>query len=144
MALITLSAQSLVQAHTTEGIRQAKLQFQQPEAMDKLRKYHGDKAQWVLDAWTGAWLSEEFAQWSLDRCLPHVQCPTLVIHGELDEYGTQEHAQRIAQGVKAPSTLVLLPGCGHVPHREQTAQCLALIREHLTDSSDAVDHVAIA
>ena len=144
MSLITLSAQSLVQAHTTEGIRQAKLQFQQPGAMDKLRKYHGDKAEWVLNAWTETWLSEAFASWSLDAYLPHVQCSTLVIHGEADEYGTQEHAQRIAQGVKAQSTLALLPGCGHVPHREQTVQCLELIQEHLTDPSDAVDHVVIA
>lgn len=135
-ALITLSAQSLVQTHTTDGIRQAKRQFQQPEAMDKLHKYHADKAQWVLNAWTETWLSDKFAAWSLDLCLPDVQCPTLVIHGELDEYGTEEHAQRIAQGVSGKATLAVLAECGHVPQREQTERCLALIRHHLADSSD--------
>ena len=136
MALMTLSAQSLVQTHTTEGIRQAKLQFQQPEAMNKLCKYHGEKAQWVLNAWTETWLSEEFSSWSLDGCLPQVQCPTLVIHGALDEYGTEEHALRIEQGVRGQATLALLPNCGHVPQREHTERCLALIRQHLADPSD--------
>lgn len=138
LALITLSAQSLVEVHTTKGIRQAKLQFQQPEAMNKLHKYHADKAQWVLNAWTETWLSEEFAAWSLALCLPDVHCPTLVIHGALDEYGTEEHAQRIAQGVSGKATLVVLPECGHVPQREQTEHCLALIRQHLADPSDAL------
>lgn len=137
-ALVTLSAQSLVQAQTRDGIRAALEQFRQPGAMDKLRKYHGDKAEWVLKAWAENWLSEEFASWSLDGYLSQVQCPTLVVHGEMDEYGSVEHAQRIAKGVQGQATLALLPNCGHVPQREQTDRCLALIRQHLTETPDAV------
>lgn len=134
-ALVTIAAQTFVEARTTAGIRAAQQQFAQPGAMDKLAKYHADKADWVLHAWTDSWLSEAFAHWRLDDVLPQVQCPTLVIHGALDEYGSAAHPQSIARLVQGPATLALLPGCGHVPHREQTAHCLELIQTHLADTS---------
>ena len=130
-ALVTIAAQSFVEDRTTAGIRTAQQQFAQPGAMDKLAKYHGDKADWVLHAWTDSWLSEDFAQWRLEAVLPQVPCPTLVIHGERDEYGSAAHPQQIAHGVPGPATLALLPDCGHVPHREHTQRCLELITAHL-------------
>ena len=132
-ALITIAAQSFVEAHTVKGIRVAALQFAQPGALEKLAKYHGDKAHWVLHAWTDTWLSTEFASWRLDSVLPQVNCPTLVIHGADDEYGSAVHPQTIVQGVQGPATLALLPHCGHMPHKEHATQCLDLIAAHLAD-----------
>lgn len=131
-ALITLAAQSHVEARTQAGIRATQQQFAQPGAMQRLAKYHGDKADWVLGAWTGAWLSARFADWRLDAWLPQVQCPTLVIHGEQDEYGSTVHPKAITQGVQGPAWLAILNGCAHLPHREQTQRCLDLIRAHLS------------
>jgi pimeloyl-ACP methyl ester carboxylesterase len=130
-ALITIAAQSFVEDITTAGIAQAKAQFAQPGAMDRLAKYHGDKANWVLHAWTDSWLSEGFAHWRLDDYLPKVLCPALVIHGADDEYGSVAHPQAIARGVKGPATLQIVPACGHMPHKEHTAQCLDWISAHL-------------
>lgn len=136
-ALITLAAQSFVEARTTAGIRTAAQQFAQPGAIDKLVKYHGDKADWVLHAWTDTWLSADFAKWRLDAALAQVHCPTLVIHGEHDEYGSAAHPQAIANQVQGPATLALLPDCGHLPHKEHTAHCLALIQTHLGKAATA-------
>lgn len=129
--LITIAAQAFVEDRTTAGIRAAQQQFAQAGAMDRLAKYHADKAEWVLHAWTDTWLSSDFAHWRLDAFLPQVTCPTLVIHGEQDEYGSAIHPQTIAAGVQGPARLELLPDCGHMPHKEQSAHCLALIAAHL-------------
>lgn len=129
--LITESAQAFVEALTLEGIRAADQQFRDPGQMQRLARYHGDKAHWVLRAWVDNWLSEAFAAWSLDAQLPNVRCPVLSLHGELDEFGSPAHPQRITDLVAGPSILRLLQGCGHVPHREQPAVVLEAIGQFL-------------
>jgi pimeloyl-ACP methyl ester carboxylesterase/RimJ/RimL family protein N-acetyltransferase len=119
VALITESAQAFVEDKTREGIREARQMFRQAEAFERLRRYHGDKARWVLDAWTETWLSPQFSNWSLDEVLPQVTCPTLAIHGSDDEYGSTQHPETIARLVGGPSQLKIMPGVRHVPHREQ-------------------------
>jgi pimeloyl-ACP methyl ester carboxylesterase len=125
-AVITESAQAFVEPRTREGIRAAQAQFAQPRHFEKLVRWHGDKARWVLDAWTCVWLSDEFAHWDLDSCLTNVTCPVLAIHGDLDEYGSVAFPRRIASGVRGRAELAILEGCGHVPHRERRAEVLRL------------------
>ena len=55
-----------------------------------------------------------------------VQCPALAIHGELDEYGSVEFPRRIVSGIKARAEMMILKGCGHVPHRERKEEVLNL------------------
>lgn len=130
-ALITESAQTFGEDRTLEGIREARENFRDPAQVARLAKYHGDKSAWVLGAWIDNWLSPEFQAWNLDREIPQVRCPVLAIHGDTDEYGTTIHAKRIAGGVAGPSTLVILEGCGHVPHREQPEAIVDRIRDWL-------------
>jgi pimeloyl-ACP methyl ester carboxylesterase len=126
-ALVTVSAQAFVEDRTLEGIREAKKSFMQPGQVDRLRRYHGDKAEWVLNAWTETWLSPEFAGWNLDEDLPKVQCPAMIIHGENDEYGSRRHPERIGALAAGPATIEILPECGHVPYREKENDLIAMI-----------------
>ena len=119
-ALITESAQAFVEDRTIQGIRDAKLAFEEPEEFDRLKKYHGDKATWVLNAWIETWLAPDFAGWNLDDDLRLVRCPVLAIHGDGDEFGSVRHPQRIAELTSGRSTVEILADCGHVPHREQS------------------------
>lgn len=130
-ALITESAQCFVEELTLQGIRAAEAAFAAGGEMDRLRKYHGDKARWVLEAWTRTWLSPAFRDYSLEPVLPRVQCPALVIHGERDEYGSVRQPERIAQCVGGTAELALLAGCHHVPHRERAAEVLQRIAAFL-------------
>ena len=123
-ALVTESAQSFVEDRTLAGIRAARATFQQPDQVERLARYHGAKARWVLDAWIETWLAPAFADWSLDDDLRRVRCPTLVLHGDADEYGSVRHPERIARLTRSPSRSVVLEGCGHVPHREQPTRVL--------------------
>lgn len=122
--VITESAQAFVEALTLDGIRQAKQTFTEAGQMQRLEKYHGDKAQWVLHAWTDTWLSDEFSDWRLDEQLRQVSCPILALHGDSDEFGTTHHLERIAEQVKAPVSLHVFADCGHVPHRQYPDEVL--------------------
>lgn len=118
VALLTVSAQSFVEDRTREGIIAAREMFAQDGQMERLAKYHGDKARWVLDAWTETWLSDGFASWTLDAALQQVRCPALAMHGDRDEYGSVVHPQRIAGLIGAHAEAKIFDDCGHVPHRE--------------------------
>ncbi|TJY62935.1 alpha/beta hydrolase [Sinimarinibacterium sp. CAU 1509] len=126
-AVITESAQAFVADLTLQGIRAAKADFHLPGKIERLEKWHGDKARWVLDAWTEVWLSNEFSGWSLDAHLGAVQCPVLAIHGDLDEFGPEDFPRTIVEGVSGPAEMTILSGCGHVPHREQSSVVLERI-----------------
>jgi pimeloyl-ACP methyl ester carboxylesterase len=118
-ALVTESAQAFVEERTLQGIRAARDDFARPGQMDRLRKYHGDKAAWVLSAWVDTWLSEPFAGYRLDEALEQVRCPVLAIHGENDEFGSLVHPERIRDRASGPVEVEIVAGGGHVPHREQ-------------------------
>jgi len=132
-AVVTEAAQAFVEPRTLSGIRAAKAQFADPQQFERLAKWHGEKASWVLDAWTEVWLSAEFAAWRLDPHLAQVMCPVLAIHGELDEYGSLEFPRRITSGVRGRSQLAILKDCGHVPHREQREEVLRLTAAFLAE-----------
>jgi pimeloyl-ACP methyl ester carboxylesterase len=53
----------------------------------------------------------------------------LLIQGANDEYGTLEQLTRIERRVKGPVTKLVLPDCGHSPHRDQPAAVLGAISD---------------
>jgi len=131
-AVITVAAQAFVEDRTLAGIREAEVAFQDPVQVKRLAKFHGAKAQWVLDAWIRTWLAPGFADWTLDEDLARVRCPVLAIHGDRDEYGSARHPERIVARVPGPSRMALLEGCGHVPHREKPEEMLREAAAFLT------------
>lgn len=131
-ALITESAQAFVEDRTLEGIRTAQALFSDPVQVERLAKYHGEKARWVLDAWIDTWLSPGFADWSLKPALPQLACPVLAIHGEQDEYGSFAHPQLIASMAGAGGRAHIMPGTHHVPHRENEEEIIDLVAHHLS------------
>ena len=126
--VITESAQSFVEPLTLDGIRAARDSFAAPGQMQRLEKYHPGKARWVLDAWVDTWLAPEFRGWNLDAALARVRSPMLVFQGADDEFGSARQPERIAALAGGPVSLVMLAGCGHVPHRECTTQLLERVQ----------------
>ncbi|QPF74082.1 alpha/beta fold hydrolase [Roseateles sp. DAIF2] len=130
-ALVTIAAQVFAEQLTLQGIRVAKEQFKDAAQFARLARYHGEKARWVLQAWTETWLAPGFANWSLQPDLAGVGCPVLAIHGEQDEYGSPRHARLIGALSTGPARVEVLAGAAHMPHREQPERVLALIAEFL-------------
>jgi pimeloyl-ACP methyl ester carboxylesterase len=133
-ALITIAAQAFVEDKTLVGISAAREQFKDPAAVARLARYHGDKARWVIDAWTESWLAPEFASWTVDDALAAVRCPVLAVHGDGDEYGSSVHPARIA--AVGRGTAHILPATGHVPHREREALLVAMIDQFLQGAEE--------
>lgn len=136
LAVITESAQCFVEARTREGIIEARTSFEKPGQIDRLKRYHGDKAQWVLDAWTKTWLSPEFTDWNLYAELQRVRCPLLALHGQNDEYGSLVQPQRIAEYAGGPSSLEIFADCGHLPHREMPEVVLNTVSKWVKAADD--------
>lgn len=130
--VITMSAQAFLEDLTVKGIEDAKQFFAQAGQLERLQKWHGDKAKWVLDAWTEVWLSEAFANWSLQSCIGNVNCPVLAIHGENDEYGSLAFPKFISENTSGKSDMLILNNCGHTPHKEKPEEVLTAIKQFLT------------
>lgn len=126
-ALVTESAQAFVADETRQGILEAKELFKDAGQLERLGKYHGAKARWVLDAWIDTWLSEEFADWSLADVLPRVGCPLLALHGACDEYGSNRHPEMIARLCGGPARAEIMADTYHVPHKERTEEVVRLV-----------------
>lgn len=126
-AVIAMAAQAFIEDRTLAGITAAKKVFGQPGQIDRLARYHGEKARWVLDAWTETWLSPVFADWNLDDALRRVQCPILAVSGDRDEYCSLAHVQRIAAMAKVPTEVAVIEDCGHVWLREKPVAVLNIV-----------------
>jgi pimeloyl-ACP methyl ester carboxylesterase len=123
-AVVTMSSQAFVEDRTLAGIREAREAFCDPAQFERLARYHGDKARWVLDAWIETWLAPAFQDWNQDAELGGVRCPLLALHGDRDEYGSTLHPRRIARRAGGPARAVVIEDCGHVPQRERPAEVL--------------------
>jgi pimeloyl-ACP methyl ester carboxylesterase len=135
--VVTESAQAFVEARTLEGISAAQAQFADDTQFARLARWHGERARWVLEAWTQVWLDSGFVDWSLDAWLPQVHCPVLAIHGDRDEFGSTAFPERIARGVRGAAQLAILPDCGHVPHRERADEVLDRVAVFVDSVADA-------
>lgn len=81
-SLVVESSQLFVEPHTLAGICDAEAFFARPGQLDRLAKYHGDKAAWALQAWIGTWFDPGFADWNLAAQLAQLRCPVLVDAGD--------------------------------------------------------------
>jgi pimeloyl-ACP methyl ester carboxylesterase len=130
-ALVTVSAQVFAEDLTLASIRIARDAFKDAAQVQRLAKYHNHRTNWVLDAWTESWLAPGFADWNLLGILPLVRCPVLALHGEDDEYGSVRHPTLIGELCAGPTTVDILTGIGHAPHRQCADEILVRIQEFL-------------
>ncbi|MBI3726277.1 alpha/beta hydrolase [bacterium] len=87
--------------------------------IERFRRHHGENTLPLLQAWTGVWLDPAFRSWNIVPALANIACPVLVVQGENDEYGTLAQVQAVQKGVGGPVETLVLPRCGHAPHRDQ-------------------------
>ena len=126
-ALALESPHSFVEPITLSSIAILQDRFENGDLRQKLERLHGTNTDRIFHAWTDVWLRPEFAAWSIEDLLPAVTCPVLVIQGKQDEYGTLRQVEAVTSRVQGPVKTVLLPDCGHFPHRDRRAETLAAV-----------------
>lgn len=134
-AVISIAAQTFLEARTIQGIRRARQSFAQPGQMDRLKKWHGNKAAWVLSAWVDLWLSEAFSDWNLESTIRAVRCPILAIHGDDDEFGSIAFPESIIKYAGGPAEMLSIQAGGHMPHQSNTAMVIGAIQQFLISKS---------
>ncbi|MCK8520518.1 alpha/beta hydrolase [Aquimarina sp. D1M17] len=122
--VITEGAHVFVEKETVKGIQDAVVAYRDTNLKEKLTKYHGDKTDDVFRMWTETWLSEDYQSWNIEHYLPNVQCRSLIIQGENDEYGSLDQVHAITQNTTGISKALIIPDIGHTPHKENTALVL--------------------
>jgi len=117
-AIITEGAHIFVEQETLRGIREAQISYRTTNLKEKLNRYHGENTENVFQMWTETWLSSSFADWNIEHHLCDIQCPALIIQGENDAYGTLDQVHNILQKTSGYSESLIIPNCGHSPHKE--------------------------
>jgi pimeloyl-ACP methyl ester carboxylesterase len=115
--LIVAAPHIFVEEVSIASIRATRDIYLASSLKQRLARYHADpdSAFW---GWNDVWLDPAFAVWNIEAELPRIVCPVLAVQGEDDEYGTLAQIRGIARALPATQLLVL-PQCGHSPHRDQ-------------------------
>ena len=116
--IITEGAHIFVEDITLKGIKEAVDAYHTTNLKERLERYHGDKTDAVFWAWANTWLSEEFHFWNIEHFLPLIKCPTLIIQGENDEYGSLDQVNKMLNEISGQTSKLIIPSAGHTPHKE--------------------------
>ncbi len=118
-ALVLMAPHVFTEPEGLRSIHAAAEEYRTTRLRERLAGYHGAQVDGAFWGWHDAWLQPGFRQWNLERFLPAVRVPVLLIQGTEDRYGTARQLDVIEAGVAGPVERLLLPDCGHAPHRDQ-------------------------
>jgi pimeloyl-ACP methyl ester carboxylesterase len=128
--LILEAAHVFVEDVSVRSIEVMKRAYRDGDLRDRLASHHRN-VDVAFHGWNDVWLHPEFRDWNLEEFLPRITCPTLLIQGENDEYGTLRQIEAIRSQIGGPVQTSIVPRCGHSPHREAPDQVLAAIASFL-------------
>jgi pimeloyl-ACP methyl ester carboxylesterase len=123
-ALVLEAPHVFVEETSLASIAAAETAFATGDLKPRLARYHDDP-ETAFRGWNDAWLSPEFRRWNIEEYVAGIRCPVLLIQGEDDPYGTLAQLDAIERRLSAPCERLVLPHCGHSPHRDQRAATLA-------------------
>lgn len=123
-ALVLEAPHVFCEERSVRSIAAAAERFRQGDLRRALERHHGANVDVAFWGWNRAWLDPGFRDWNIEEYLPGVRVPVLVVQGEDDEYGTLRQLEAIEGGCASPVERLVLPACGHSPHREQEAPTL--------------------
>ncbi len=118
LGIITEGAHVFVEDITLNGIREMVDLYNSSDLKAKLEKYHGQNTEALFWAWANTWTNSSYGDWSIESLLPAIKCPTMVIQGEFDEYGSLLQVDKIVGQVSGAATRLVIPNLKHTPHKE--------------------------
>lgn len=117
-AVICEAGHIFVEDITVKGVEEALNAYNTTNLPQRLEKYHGDKVETIVKAWTEIWLSKKFRSWNIEYLLKNIISPLLFIQGEADEYGTLDQAEKTVSQVTGTAEKFIISNIGHTPHKE--------------------------
>jgi pimeloyl-ACP methyl ester carboxylesterase len=133
-ALVLEAPHVFVEDVSVTSIAAAAEAYRKTALRERLQRQHGDNVDGAFWGWNRAWLDPAFRAWNIEEYLPRVRVPSLVVQGEDDVYGTLSQVDAIERRSGGPVSRLVLPGCGHAPHRDQPEATLAAMVAFLSQA----------
>jgi pimeloyl-ACP methyl ester carboxylesterase len=116
--LVLIAPHVFVEPEAVDSISSLRSGFPESELPEKMAKYHIDPVR-TFYGWADIWLSPAFRSWNIESYVAGVRCPTLLIQGDADEYGTTAQLDAIDAGLASPAERLIVGGAGHSPHLDE-------------------------
>lgn len=135
--IVVVAPHLFVEDVSIASIAQARSAYETTDLRARLARYHDDPDS-AFRGWNDIWLDPAFRGWNIEAELDTIACPVLAVQGADDEYGTLAQIRGIE--ARLPKTrLLVIPKCGHSPHRDQpvllSAEAGRFILENSTSTS---------
>lgn len=124
--LVLMAPHVFTEPMCLDSIRGAREAFQAGKLREGLARYHRN-VDVAFKGWNDAWLDPDFEAWNLEGFIPGLRCPSLLIQGRQDQYGTHKQLDAIRADCGGPCQVTWLDNCGHSPHRDQPDATLTAI-----------------
>ena len=131
--VVAVAPHLFVEDVSVASIAKARVAYETGELRDRLGRHHADVDS-AFYGWNDVWLSPAFRDWNVEREIARIACPLLAVQGEDDEYGTLEQVRAVCRAVPHAELLVL-PSCGHSPHRDQPDALMRAAGNFITSHS---------
>ena len=125
-AMILEAPHVFVEEVTVTRIAELRELYRTTDLRTRLARHHSN-VDALFQYWTDVWLRPEFRRWNIEAYLAEVQCPTLVLQGKQDEYGTGRQVDTIIAALGGRCEGIMLDRCGHAPHVDQRAAVLEIM-----------------
>lgn len=129
--LILEAPHVFVEDITLQGLAAAAELYHTTDLRERLARHHGENTEAAFWGWNDTWRQPGFKDWNIEGLLRRIQAPILLVQGEEDEYGSVAQLQAIEQQSGGSVETLLLPDCGHTPHRDQPERVLAEMLEFI-------------
>jgi len=130
--LVLIAPHVFVEDVSIKAIEAARISFETTDLRERMARHHDD-ADATFRGWNEAWLDPAFRAWNIEDRLGVIDCPVLLVQGDVDPYGTTAQLDAIEAGVTGPTRRVLLPGVGHAPHLERADTTIEAIARFVAD-----------
>jgi len=138
LGAVTMAAHVFNEEICLQGIREARKVWETTDLREKLKRYHGDNVDTAFLGWNDTWQRDDYWHWNVEKYLPDITCPLLVMQGRDDHYGSERQVDSIVAGAGGSARKLMVADCGHNPHFDQPDETIAAItafvREVIDDS----------
>ena len=134
--LILEAPHVFVENISLDGVKAARDAFEKGGLKESLAKHHC-KPERIFRYWSNIWLSSNFLNWNIVSCVSDIRCPTLLIQGEQDAYGTLSQIDTIMKNIPSNCEKKILPAIGHSPHRETSELVLQSVQSFINRNINA-------
>lgn len=129
LGIVQLAPHFVVEPDGLAGIREIRESWETTNLPARLARYHGGHTDTLFRHWAGTWLDPAFATWDISSAMARVRVPTLLVQGDLDEYGTLQHFEIARRVARCRLEERVLSGVGHSPHLEAPETVTPLVAE---------------